>query len=224
MFFVACSSTRMSVAPIVDIPFPIFIKLFFSCNPWSTASAFEDFAEIKILASPNSFCGDFEFLAYLFKHFFGYERLVVPCIPIATSFWIFKLSIVERTIKDAKHSTERQFFTTLRSESFFMNIIPNSTTTKTIIGHPFKHLFDKRGFCLINFYMTFFMDCSTSDEFIPQRYASWSHTEFAFSSETSRYILGSIIILEFCLATEDHEEKFLIWIIGKCRSMSTNLH
>ena len=105
-----------------------------------------------------------------------------------------------------------------------MNIIPNPTTTKTIICHPFKHLLNKWGFCLVDFYMTFLTDRSTRDNLIPQRHASWSHTEFTLSPEPSRYILGSVIILEFCLATEDHEEEFFIRIIGKCRSVGTNLY
>ena len=224
MFFMTWSSSSMPITSVIYISLSIFIKLLLSCNTRSTTTAFEDFAEIKILASPYSFRRHFEFLTYLFKHFFCDEGLIISCVPITTSFWVLKLPIVERAIKDTEYSTQREFFPIFCSKSFLMSKFPHLSSTKTITCHPFKHLLDKRGFLLVNFYMAFFTDSSTSYKFIAERYTSWSHSKFTFSPESSRYVFSPVIILKFCLATEDHEEKFLIWIIGKCRSVGTNLY
>lgn len=105
-----------------------------------------------------------------------------------------------------------------------MSKIPHLSSAIAIISNPFKHLFHNRGSYGINFYMTLLSCCPASHYLIPNWDTSWSHAELTFSLESPFYILGSIIIFEFCLTTENHEEKFLIRIVGKGGSVRTNLY
>lgn len=72
--------------------------------------------------------------------------------------------------------------------------------------------------------MAFFSSRSSSDEFVSDRNTSWSHPKFTFSPQSSLHIFRSIIIFQFRLTTEYHQEKFLIRIIGECRSVGTDLY
>ena len=145
------------------------------------------------------------------------------CVPFSTAFWIFKFSVVKRTIEHSKYHTQRESFTILGSQSFLMGKFPYLSSTESIIHYPFKHLFYERSSLLVYTNSAFFAHGSSSNQLIADRYASGSHTKFAFSSQSSLHILRSVIIFEFRLATEDHEKEFLIGIVGEARSVCTNL-
>ena len=136
-------------------------------------------------------------------------------VPITTSLRILKFSIVERTVEHTKYHAESKPLRIFRSESFLMSKFPYLSSTKSIVHYPFKHLFYKWCSYRINLYMAFLTDSSPSHKFVSYWHTSWSHAEFTFSLESSFHILRSIIILQLCLTTENHEEEFLIRIIGK---------
>ena len=104
-----------------------------------------------------------------------------------------------------------------------MGKFPYLSSTESIIHYPFKHLFYERSSLLVYANSAFFAHGSSSNQLIANRYASGSHTKFAFSSQSSLHILRSVIIFEFGLATEDHEKEFLIGVVGEARSVCTNL-
>lgn len=136
-------------------------------------------------------------------------------VPITTSLRILKFSIVERTIKHSKYHTECESLPIFCSESFLMSEFPDLSPAKSIVHYPLKHLFHEWCSYGISFDMTLLTDRSPSHKFVSYWHTSWSHSKFTFSPESSFHIFGSIIILEFCLTTENHQEKFLIRIIGE---------
>lgn len=127
------------------------------------------------------------------------------CVPITTSFWIFKFSIVERTVKHTKYHTQGKPLTIFGSESFFMGKFPYLSPAESIVDNPIKHLFHEWCSYGISFDMAFLAHRPASHQFVSYWYTSWSHSKFTFSPESSFHILRSIIVLKLCLTTENHQ-------------------
>lgn len=214
----------MTITSVIDVNFPVPIDLLLASNARSTTSAFEYLTEVEMLSAPNSLWNNPHFFSYLFKKFLCDERLMSSLIPVTTSCWIFKFSVIERKAQHPMYHAEDKPFSFPCTKSLCMYEFPYFSSTIAIVGYPFKHLFHKRGSFLIDFY-TIFVSCARSWNYVvADWHTSWSHTEFTFSSQSSFHIFRSIIVLQFRLATENHQEKFLIGIVGECRSVGANLY
>ena len=194
----------MTVTSIIHISFAVCIDFFFSCYSRSTGSTFKDLSEIEVFSSPYSLWRHFELFSYLFKELFCNQWCVWSFVPVTASLWVFKFSVIERWFEHSIDHAQCKSFTSFCSESFCVSEFPYLSTTKALGCYPFKHLFDQRSSFSIDFHVTFFMMCFSSYDIVSYGHHSWSHTELTFSSQSSSYILGSIIIFEFCLATENH--------------------
>lgn len=214
----------MTITAIVHVSFSECINFFFPCNSWSAGSTFENLAEIEVFSSPYPLGNNFKLYVDFIEEFLGDEWRIGSFIPIATFLWIFKFSVVEGWFKHSINHTQSETFSVFGSKSLGMSKFPYLSTTKSFVSYPFKHLFYERGSFGIDLNVAFLILRSSTYDIISYWHHSRSHTEFAFSSEPSSHILGSVIILKFCLATENHQKKFLVWVISEGSSMGSDLY
>ena len=205
----------MTVTSVINVNFPVPVNFLFPSNARSTTSTFEYFTEVEMLSPPSSFGDNFHSFSHFFKELFCNEWLMSSFIPVTTSCWIFKFSVIEWKTEHSMYHTENESFSFSGTKSLCMYQFPYFSSTVAIVCHPFKHLFHQRSSFLINLY-TIFISCARSWNYVITNWdTSWSHSKFTFSPESSFHIFGSIIVLQLRLTTEDHKEKFLIRIIGE---------
>lgn len=200
---------------IVDIALWFFVaneffEFLLSCYSGSAKSAFHDLGEFEVLVSWSIPWREIEMILHFVIKFLGNDGFIGSFAPMPTPFWIFIGSIVHWIIKDGIDSWyDYRFPTSCSHRSFILKPSLKWSATHTFIGDFLKHDFNVGGSLRIENNLSTISEIASLIQ-VSKRCFVRKMSKVCLGFKSSDHIDTSIIVLEFCLGAENHEEEFLI--------------
>lgn len=210
---------------VVDIPVHVAIllllKFLVGRYPRSTQATGEEFREGELFT--------FAFhrivhhiLLHLIEEFLRDDRRMLADIPLTSSFRVLEGAVVEGVAERDVYVADGERFATLRLEFYFV-LEPHMQSSPTIflVGDLLKHFLNDRCPVRVNIDVATLLLARAVQ--VSSRCGAWPQPHLASRSKSSFYIHHLVVILEFCLAPQYHEEEFLVRIVSEFLTIGTYL-
>src|SRR5665213_3041346 len=96
------------------------------------------------------------------------------------------------------------------------------STAPPIVSYFLEHLFHHWRSLRVDIYLASFISVLLIE------IASWRkarpHTHIASRSQSALHIDDLLVVLKFCLRSEDHEHELLVWVVRECLCVGTNFN
>ena len=198
---------------VVDVPFAVSVDLILGTYTRSARATLEELGEEEIFSPPLSFGRYFHSLTYFLEGYLIKEWRMTPLVEVTTPYRKLVFACVEVVGKYPVDHTQGYPFIVLGAETYIVDVFPYLSSAVSVLQYPFKHLLDQRGSYGIEDDRARVSYRPASCELIPEWYVSWSRPELTASTKSSLDVFSSVVILQFCLGAEDHEEELLVGVV-----------